>query len=250
MLTTQRAELNVLREGLGLPAVDRISDVHDRCDASVVTNPREFEPALPLPANVCFAGPILEGPALMKGEDDMTLADDGRPLIVVSFSTSQQGQLATLRRILEALAAFDAQIVVTTGPAIDPAALTGGANTTIVRFADHHRLLARASLVVTHAGLGTVMSALAHGVPLLCVPLGRDQFFNASRVEALGAGRTIRMDAGVATIAEGVRTLLATPEARVAARRMCEVIGGYGNGAAAIATVERVAAKAGEPASA
>jgi hypothetical protein len=35
----------------------------------------------------------------------------------------------------------------------------------------------------------TTMAALGHGVPLLCTPIGRDQFFNAERVQALGAGR-------------------------------------------------------------
>ena len=59
------------------------------------------------------------------------------------------------------------------------------------RFVPHGEVLPHASLVVTHAGMGTVMSALSHGVPLLCLPLGRDQFFNAAMVERLGAGRAL-----------------------------------------------------------
>jgi hypothetical protein len=41
-----------------------------------------------------------------------------------------------------------------------------------------------ASLVITHAGLGNTMAALGRGVPLLCTPMGRDQFFNAGQVQA------------------------------------------------------------------
>jgi UDP:flavonoid glycosyltransferase YjiC (YdhE family) len=100
------------------------------------------------------------------------------------------------------------------------------------------RLLPRASLVVTHAGLGTVMAALAHGVPLLCMPLGRDQFFNASRVEAIGAGRAIGADAGVEAIAAAVRALLHDEAAQAAARRFATVIAGYGGAAAAVEQLE------------
>ena len=41
-----------------------------------------------------------------------------------------------------------------------------------------------AAAVVTHAGHGTIMRALAHGIPLLCLPMGRDQDDNAARVFA------------------------------------------------------------------
>ena len=40
-------------------------------------------------------------------------------------------------------------------------------------FADHDRLLPECALVVCHGGLGTVLRALAHGVPMLILPLGR-----------------------------------------------------------------------------
>jgi UDP:flavonoid glycosyltransferase YjiC (YdhE family) len=78
------------------------------------------------------------------------------------------------------------------------------------------------------------MTALAHGVPLLCVPLGRDQFFNAARVEALGAGRTIGADADADTIGQAIRTLLRDETARAAAMRMADAIAGYRNGESAI----------------
>jgi len=32
-----------------------------------------------------------------------------------------------------------------------------------------------ADLVITHAGHGTLMRALSHGLPLVCLPMGRDQ---------------------------------------------------------------------------
>ena len=36
-------------------------------------------------------------------------------------------------------------------------------------------LIKRASAVITHAGLNTVLESLSEGVPLVCIPLGNDQ---------------------------------------------------------------------------
>ena len=107
----------------------------------------------------------------------------------------------------------------------------------------HGEVLPHASLVVTHAGMGTVMSALSHGVPLMCLPLGRDQFFNAAMVERLGAGRALPGDADVRTLAEGLREMLGDDATRAGAKRMAIVIAGYGGAADAVGEIERVAGK-------
>ncbi len=45
-----------------------------------------------------------------------------------------------------------------------------------------------ASAVVSHTGSGTMLGALASGLPQVCLPRGADQFANADRVHAVGAG--------------------------------------------------------------
>lgn len=218
-----------------------VAAVHDRCALSVVAAPREFEPPVPIPANVRFAGPLLDGPPLLPVEGDRRLpAGMDRP-VLVSLSTSDQGQTPVLRRIVDALSRLRVAAIVTTGPAIDPAALPRAGNVTVVRFIPHASVLPRASLVLTHAGLGTVMASLAHGVPMLCLPFGRDQFFNASRVEAIGAGRTVAAEADAGTLASAIADLLADGNARAAARRFAEVISGYRAGVDALSALERVA---------
>jgi len=87
----------------------------------------------------------------------------------------------------------------TLGHAIGPGDLTLPDNVVAERFVPHAAVLPDARLVVTHAGHGTVMAAVSAGVPLLCTPMGRDQFLVASRVEQLGLGR--------------VASMLASPEA-------------------------------------
>jgi UDP:flavonoid glycosyltransferase YjiC (YdhE family) len=244
MVSRSLPALNALRQDLGLRPVDRLSDVHDACALSVVATPVEFEPDMPRPANVRFAGPLLDGPALTTCTDDLTIARDGdaRPLVVVSFSTSYQHQIPALQRILGALAALPVRVVATVGPAIDPATLPVAANVEVVRYVPHDRVLPFASLVVTHAGLGTVMTTLAHGVPMVCVPLGRDQFFNAARVAALGVGRVLDANADERAIAAAVRAVIDDDEMRRAARRWPDVIAAYRRGEDVMAEIEGMAA--------
>ncbi|MBN1209538.1 MAG: glycosyltransferase family 1 protein [Myxococcaceae bacterium] len=52
----------------------------------------------------------------------------------------------------------------------------------------HDWLLARASAVVHHGGIGTTARALRNGCPMIIEPHGRDQLFNAGRIVALRAG--------------------------------------------------------------
>ncbi|MFS8103509.1 hypothetical protein LFM09_40935 [Lentzea alba] len=50
------------------------------------------------------------------------------------------------------------------------------------------KVLEHASVFITHGGLGGVMEALHHGVPMIVVPRMTDQRLNGQRVEELGLG--------------------------------------------------------------
>jgi UDP:flavonoid glycosyltransferase YjiC (YdhE family) len=97
-------------------------------------------------------------------------------------------------------------------------------NVVIVHSAPHDIVMKQVSLVVTHGGHGTVARALSHGVPLLVIPMGRDQGDNAARVFAHGAGLTLTTDAAKEAIASAVIQLIAKPHFREAAARLGEVI--------------------------
>jgi UDP:flavonoid glycosyltransferase YjiC (YdhE family) len=84
-------------------------------------------------------------------------------------------------------------------------------NVDVERFADHDELFPRCDAVVTHAGLGTVLRALTHGVPLLMLPLGRDQLVNADRVAQLGAGIHLTRDAPTERIRLALEQLILGP---------------------------------------
>ena len=80
-------------------------------------------------------------------------------------------------------------------------------------------ILPESTVVITHAGHGTVLKALAAGVPLVCVPMGRDQRDNTTRVLRLGAGVRVSKNAGPRRIAAAVRRVFDRPEYAQAAGR-------------------------------
>ena len=242
LMTPGVALLNTARSGLGLGPVGGLADVHDACALCVVATPREFDVEMPVPPNVRFVGPMLTGPRLVASADHLEVGDTTEPLVVVSFSTSYQAQVPVVQRVVDALADLPVRVLVTAGPSVPTGAVRPRANTTVSGFVSHDRLLPQASLVVSHGGLGAVMAALSHGVPVLCVPMGRDQFFNGSRVQALGAGTMISPDTQADGIADMVRALLAEGStARDGAKRMAVIIRGYGGAFDAADEIERAA---------
>ncbi len=113
---------------------------------------------------------------------------DGRPLIYASLGTLQNGSEAIFRAIADACAGIEVQVVLSLGGGLDPATLENLAgDPLVVSFAPQLELLKRAALVITHAGLNTVLEALSEGVPLVAVPLGNDQPGVAARLKARGA---------------------------------------------------------------
>ena len=160
--------------------------------------------------------------------------------MLVSLSTSDQGQAELLQRCVDAVALLPVRAIVTTGPEIDPATVHAGVNTDVVRYAPHAELLGSVSLVITHAGLGTTLSTLGHGVPMVCVPMGRDQFFNAEQVDGIGAGLMLMPDADPGVIAAASERVLNHSEFADAAKRMAVAIAAYPGAQGAVDALERL----------
>jgi UDP:flavonoid glycosyltransferase YjiC (YdhE family) len=233
---------NTHRAKLGLPPVDRLGDIHDACGCALVALPKVFEPHVPDATNVLRIGPVLDAPPLSHEIDPVDLGDGSKPLVLVSLSTSEQGQADLLQRCVDAVAQLPVRAIVTTGPSIDPASVNAAANTQVVRYVPHAEILASAALVITHAGVGTTMAALGRGVPLLCTPMGRDQFFNAEQVQNLGAGRMLMPDSSSEAIAQAAMEILGDDRFKAGAQQMAAVIGGCGGAGEAVAALQTLAA--------
>jgi UDP:flavonoid glycosyltransferase YjiC (YdhE family) len=156
-----------------------------------------------LPANTTFVGPIL-APADETAAGLPELLQPGPPWVLVSLSTTAQHQEEALPTILEAVGALPVRVLLTLGGVLPVESVTAPSNVIIHSFVPHDRVLPHMSAVVCHGGLSTVTTSLAHGVPIVCIPQGRDQPGNAERVAACGVGRTLTPDASATEIADAV----------------------------------------------
>jgi UDP:flavonoid glycosyltransferase YjiC (YdhE family) len=135
--------------------------------------------------------PVRPGPGRVTPEERLPpqfLELPQRPLVYVTLGTVFNGP-ELVRSILDAIQDLPISIAVTTGPGTDPSLLgRRAANVAAASFVPQALLLPLASAVVSHAGSGTMLGALAFGLPQVCLPQGADQFANAERVHAIGAG--------------------------------------------------------------
>lgn len=61
----------------------------------------------------------------------------------------------------------------------------------VVSFAPHQKLIKRSNLLITHAGLNTVLGALAEAKPMVAIPITSEQPGIAARLKRCGAGEII-----------------------------------------------------------
>jgi MGT family glycosyltransferase len=166
-------------------------------------------------------------PVLRRRPVDAKISDHAgeRPLIYATLGTVVTNP-RTLDVLLAGLADLDADVLLTTGWQNDPGELGAiPANATVERFVPQDEVLPRCSLIVTHAGSGSMLGALAHGVPMLAVPHAADQFENAAAAAAAGAAHVVMPDElSESAIREATRALLEDPSYRDAARTVAAEI--------------------------
>ncbi len=219
--------LNAARSQMGLAPVRSLAEQDDRlARVLVLSSPAfDFHPG-PLPTNVRIVGwPIAAAQADASWNAPWP-EDDERPLVLLSPSTTTQAQeqLPFFNRALAAMSDIDARGLLTAGPNADPATFKSPGNVIVEPYVPHAAVMPRAAMIVSHCGHGTVMTALSHGVPVLCVPYGRDQYDVAARVVWAGAGIEISKNASTDQIGSAIKAMLATPRFKESASRMARAM--------------------------
>jgi len=138
--------------------------------------------------------------------------DPDAPLVYVSFGSvaGSTGRFSDLYpAVLEALAEQHVRVLMTTGLGGDPASLHAvPANAWVTPWWPQEAAMREAAAVVGHGGFGTTMTAVAAGMPQIVMPLfALDQFFNAERIHAVGAG--LHLPDGLAAV-DALPTALAS----------------------------------------
>ncbi len=240
--------LNAARAALGLAPLAHILEPMQRADRMLVLTSPAFDFKVDaLPDNVRYVGPMLDDPSWAANAP----ARDANPvgshrLVVVSFSTTFQNQGAILQRVLDAVGELPVRVIATLGPTLDAGQFRVPCNVELQRLARHSELFKRAAAVVTHAGHGTVIRALAGGVPLVCIPMGRDQNGNAARVVARNAGKMLPLKASVAAIRAAINEVVTVPYYREQAQVLAASIVRDAQSSRAVDEIEGIALRAGQ----
>jgi len=120
---------------------------------------------------------------------------DGRPLIFASLGTLQNRLPQIFRCIAAALAKSPFQLVLPLGGGLseDELGMLPG-DPVVVNYAPQRELLKRARLMITHAGMNSALDCIAHGGPMVAIPIAHDQPNIAQRIVYHGCGEVVILD--------------------------------------------------------
>jgi UDP:flavonoid glycosyltransferase YjiC (YdhE family) len=186
----------------------------DQAAARLLATIPSLDPLAAPPANLRRIGPVVAF---------SVRPPPPRPMILVSLSTFAFPRMREcLQTVLLATRGLGADVVATTGPAIDPSELDVPRGVEVQRYVPHAELMPRATIVVGHGGHGTTMQALAHDLPLLVMPMDRltDQPEVARTLEEAGAGLVASSRATADQLTPSIARLLAEGAHREAAARL------------------------------
>jgi UDP:flavonoid glycosyltransferase YjiC (YdhE family) len=189
------------------------------------------DPAFPLPAG---------GHAVRLA--DVGHGDEQGPIYFTlgTVFNLESGDLFT--RVLDGLRGRE--VVATVGPQVDPAELgRRPPGVRVERYLPQAEVLPHCRAVVSHAGSGTVLGALAHGLPMLLIPIGADQPLNAARARELGVALTLdAIAANPGDVRAAIDDLLGHEDHRRAAERMRDELALLPGVEHAVELLERLAA--------
>jgi len=197
-------------------------------DLVVSPFPRSFRhPDFPLPGTAVSIRPeSAPGTGRHAAVDWLAAGDEPRRLYLTlgTVFNTESGDLFT--RVLEGLRTLPVRVLATVGNNIDPAAIPVVAdNVRVERYVPQSDVLPHCDLVVNHAGSGSVIGALTHGVPVIALPMGADQELNAERLTALDAGVTLDpITMSPDKIRDAAHTTLASKSLQEGAQRLRDEI--------------------------
>lgn len=210
--------------------------------------PSYRDPAFPLPATAHALRPLALEPTKVETVPPWLARPHGAPTVYVTLGTVFNMESGNLfARVLAGLRDLPINLVVTVGRHIDPEEFGPQPdNVQIERYIAQSLILPYCSVVVSHGGSGSVMGALAHGLPMVVIPMGADQPLNAARCAELGLARVL--DAVAATpesAREAVTAVLEDPAYRRAAERIRDESRALPGPAHAVTLLERLASETG-----
>lgn len=202
------------------------------------------DPALPVAPTTRYLRPLLGDRSGPEELPPWVAALPDRPVVYVGLGTVFN-QPAIFRAVIAGLRDEALTLIVTVGRDQDPADYGPQPdNVHVERYIPLSLLLRHCDLAVTNGGSGTLTAALAHGLPVVVVPITADQPENAARCAALGLGHVVApADLTPETARHAVLAVLGDPGYGAAAARLRAEIDALPGPEHAVALLERLAAE-------
>ena len=178
----------------------------------------------------------------------MDLAAAKVPLVYMTLGTnsSTNSDVSMFRSVINGLEDLNVDVLITIGFGKDPAMFGSLAkNIHVENYVPQSLLLPYCSAVVCHGGPGTILHSLAHGLPLLILPQGADQYVMGDRVLEAGVGlRLVPADVNPSSVRASVFALLEETSYKVNASRLKREIAEMPGPDEVVHLIEEVAATA------
>lgn len=214
------------RQQWHLPPHAQRQDVYSQL-AQICQLPASFDfPRQQLPQWMHYTGPLQDPSGVEPvAFDSLDFPFDQlpqKPLIYASLGTLQNQNWEIFHCIAESCVGLDAQLMISLGDpnqAVSQAQFPG--SPIVVAYAPHQQMIQRSSLVITHAGLNTVIGTLSAGVPLVAIPITNEQPGIAARLARTGAGKVVPLaQLNVANLRAAIVEVLKQPIYQENAARM------------------------------
>jgi MGT family glycosyltransferase len=190
------------------------------------------------PSQACFVGPAFEGRP-ETGSFPWDRLDD-RPRLFVSLGTINAARGAPLYRVLAQALATEAIQVILVAPSEEATEMPP--NFLVLPRVPQLALLPKVQAVLCHGGHNTMCEALAHGLPVIAMPIRDDQPVIAQQVVDAGAGLRLRFGrTQPEELRRAVRQALGDPALRAGAARIRDSFQRAGGARAAAEHLEALA---------
>lgn len=186
---------------------------NDNSTDTVVYASREYQPY-----SESFSGHYaFVGPALMT--DIVPDKKKERPLIYISMGTVINDRPDLYRNCIAALGDLEADVLISCGRAMDPAALAPlPANVQVQPYVNQQEVLSRADVFISHCGMNSASESLYMAAPMVLYPQTGEQQAVARRVKEMGAGVPLGDDSAKSIRAAALEILNERQYAQAAAR--------------------------------
>jgi len=146
------------------------------------------------------------------------------PLVHMTLGTNSgtNSDVSMFRSVIDGLEGLDIDVLITMGFGKDTSTMGPlPENIHVENYVPQSLLLPYCSVVICHGGPGTILHSLAHGLPLLILPQGADQYVMGERVLAAGVGlRLVPADVNPESLRASVLVLLEETAYKAGAYRL------------------------------